>query len=173
MYRNRSIDYYAEGLYRTPAKMTKDITSKTTVKDLLFGQDAPMPMTSEGYLIPLRTETTKIAKTTFDAHAYNTIVYATGEIFTDDSESADFNSEENSSMDALSTAFKSISLINFLNKLEEPQTSRAVIENNAKFKAVYACDKKCAFKYVLDTIKDIAHNIVSIKKTNSKNVVLS
>ena len=45
--------------------------------------------------------------------------------------------------------------------------------NSAKFKAVYACDKKCAFKYVLDTVKGIAHNIVSIKKTNSKNVVLS
>ena len=145
MRKSNTIEYYTSGLYRNPALMSAARLDSYNTRDLLFGQDAPMPLPGGGYLIPLRlsSQYTTTNMKIFDETPYNKLTYCTGEIFSSDEDASDLNSAENTALSAIETAFKSINLVNFLNGLDaaDPLNETIGEENEYKFKAVYYFEK--------------------------------
>ena len=163
-----SIEFYANGLYRTPGKAIRS-PSSNEASELLFGQNTALPV---DYMIPLRLETpaTAARNKLFDTTDFANLKANTEEIFTDDTESIEMDSEENSSFSCIDDAFKSINLINFLNDLD---INGDKDENNKKFQAVYYFEKfansKAIYPTALSELGQLSDPSVEFKFPESGN----
>ena len=169
-----TITYYASGASRTPGKLLDGVNMSSTFPcELLFGQYTTAPV---DYMIPLRLETTNTIGVVkyFDTSAYDLLKAHTSEVFTEDYESKTYDSEENTALDAIETAFKSVNIINFFNNLptrDDPNYDSK--DNNNKFQAIYYfekfIDKKSIYPTMLDELGRISDPGIELKFPESNN----